>query len=277
MSTVESDILLSELSDGILTLTLNRPERLNAMSHGLLETVVAALDAADRDDAVKVIIFTGAGRGFCAGTDLSGGPETFRNARTGSIDEHKDIGGVLTLRIFNMRKPVIAAINGPATGIGITLTLPCDVRLAANTARMGFVFARRGIAPDACSSWFAPRIVGISQALRWFMSGRVFDAQEALAGGLVSEVLEPAALMPRAREIARELMTDTSAVSVGIVRRLLWKMLGASGPEEAMRLESRALWHMGLGADSTEGVASFLEKRAPRFAMKVSEDFPDLD
>jgi enoyl-CoA hydratase/carnithine racemase len=277
MSTVESDILLSELSDGILTLTLNRPERLNAMSHGLLETVVAALDAADRDDAVKVIIFTGAGRGFCAGTDLSGGPETFRNARTGSIDEHKDIGGVLTLRIFNMRKPVIAAINGPATGIGITLTLPCDVRLAANTARMGFVFARRGIAPDACSSWFAPRIVGISQALRWFMSGRVFDAQEALAGGLVSEVLEPAALMPRAREIARELMTDTSAVSVGIVRRLLWQMQGASGPEEAMRLESRALWHMGLGADSTEGVASFLEKRAPRFAMKVSEDFPDLD
>ena len=246
MSTEGTDILLSELSEGILTLTLNRPERLNAMSYALLDALVAALDAADRDDAVKVVIFTGAGRGFCAGTDLSGGPETFRNARVGSIDEHKDLGGVLTLRIFNMRKPVIAAINGPATGIGITMTLPCDVRLAANTARMGFVFARRGIAPDACSSWFAPRIVGISQALRWFMSGRVFDAEEALAGGLVSEVLEPAALMPRARAIAHEFMTQTSAVSVGIVRRLLWKMQGASGPEEAMRLESRALWHMGL-------------------------------
>ena len=277
MSAEHTDILLSELSEGILTLTLNRPERLNAMSYALLDAVVAALERADNDDAVKAVILTGAGRGFCAGTDLSGGPDTFRDARVGSIDEHRDLGGVLTLRIFNMRKPVIAAINGPATGIGITMTLPCDVRLAANTARMGFVFTRRGIAPDACSSWFAPRIVGISQALRWFMSGRVFDAEEALAGGLVSEVLEPAALMPRAREIARELTTDTSAVSLGIVRRLLWKMQGASGPEEAMRLESRALWHMGLGADSTEGVASFLEKRVPRFSMKVSEDFPDLD
>lgn len=270
-------MLLKDLSEGILTLTLNRPERLNAMSYALLDAVVAALDEADQDDAVKAIIVTGAGRGFCAGTDLSGGPDTFRKARVGSIDEHRDLGGVLTLRIFNLRKPVIAAINGPATGIGITLTLPCDVRIASNTARMGFVFTRRGISPDACSSWFAPRIVGISQALRWFMSGRVFDAAEALAGGLVSEVLEPSALIPRAREIARELITDTSAVSLGIVRRLLWKMQGASGPEEAMRLESRALWHMGLGADSTEGVASFLEKRTPRFSMRVSEDFPDLD
>ena len=269
-------VLLEELADGVLTLTLNRPERLNAMSYPLLDALLEVLERADHDDAVKVIILTGAGRGFCAGTDLSGGPDTFRAARVGSIDEHRDLGGVLTLRLFQMRKPLIAAINGPATGIGITLTLPCDVRIAATSARMGFVFARRGIAPDACSSWFASRIVGISQALRWFMSGRVFDAAEALQGGLVSEVLEPAALLPRAQEIAREFMEDTSAVSVAIVRQLLWRMQGATHPQEAMRLESRALWHMGLGADSHEGVASFLEKRPPHFAMRVSEDFPDL-
>jgi enoyl-CoA hydratase/carnithine racemase len=183
---------------------------------------------------------------------------------------------VLTLRIFELRKPVIAAINGPATGIGITLTLACDVRIAATSARMGFVFARRGIAPDACSSWFAPRIVGLAQALRWFMSGRVIDAEEALRGGLVSELLESDALLPRARAIAREFIDDCSQVSVALVRRLLWEMSGADHPREALRLESRALWHMGRGADSREGVASFLEKRRAAFPLRVSRDFPPV-
>jgi enoyl-CoA hydratase/carnithine racemase len=272
---VSEAILLETLEEGVLTLTLNRPDKLNAMSYALLDGLVAALDRADEDDEVRAIILTGAGRGFCAGTDLSGGSETFDVSRV-PRDEHRDLGAKLTLRIFEMRKPVIAAINGPATGIGITLTLPCDIRLASSQARMGFVFVRRGIAPDACSSWFAPRIVGISQAADWFMSGRVFDAGEALRGGLVSEVVEPERLLPRAREIARQFVSESSQVSVALVRRLLWQMLGASSPREAMLLESKALWHMGQGADSREGVASFLEKRPARFPMRVSRDFPDF-
>jgi len=268
-------ILLEAVDEGILGLTLNRPDKLNAMSYALLDELVAALDRADQNDGVRAIILTGAGRGFCAGTDLSGGSETFDVSRV-ARDAHRDLGAKLTLRIFEMRKPVIAAINGPATGIGITLTLPCDVRLASTEARMGFVFVRRGIAPDACSSWFAPRIVGISQAADWFMSGRVFDANEALRGGLVSEVLEPGQLLPRAREIARRYIDESSQVSVALVRRLLWQMLGASSPQDAMLLESKALWHMGRGADSREGVASFLEKRPARFPMTVSRDFPDF-
>lgn len=268
--------LLSDLKDGILTITLNRPDKLNAMSYPMLDALLLELERADADDDVRVVIFTGAGRGFCAGTDLSGGAETFNTSKKTDIDHHRDLGGVLTLRIFELRKPVIAAINGPATGIGITMTLPCDVRIASTAARMGFVFVRRGIAPDACSSWFAPRIVGISQAAQWFMSGRVFDAAEALHGGLVSELVAPDQLMIRAHEIARQFMDGTSQVSVALVRRLLWKMLGAEHPREAMRLESKALWYMGKGADSKEGVASFLEKRTPDFQMRVGRDFPDF-
>lgn len=268
--------IMTELSAGILTITLNRPDKLNAMTFEMLDLLLAALARADQDDAVRAVIFTGAGRGFCAGTDLSGGVESFGASKPKDIDHHRDPGALLALRIFDLRKPVIAAINGPATGIGITLTLPCDVRLATSNARMGFVFTRRGIAPDACSSWFAPRIVGISQAAQWFMSGRVFDAAEALRGGLVSEVLDPKQLLPRAREIADDLTAHSSPVSVAIVRRLLWRMLGADHPREAMRLESKALWMMGRGRDSKEGVASFLEKRKPEFKMRVAEDFPDF-
>ncbi len=268
--------ILTDLQDGILTITLNRPDKLNAMSYPMLDALLLALEHADQDDAVRAVIFTGAGRGYCAGTDLAGGAETFSNSKTADIDDHRDAGGVLALKIFDLRKPVIAAINGPATGIGITMTLPCDVRIASTAARMGFVFARRGIAPDACSSWFAPRIVGISQATQWFMSGRVFEAEEALRGGLVSELVAPDQLLIRARAIARHFIDDTSQVSVALVRRLLWQMLGAQHPREALRLESKALWYMGNGADSKEGVASFLEKRAPNFQMRVARDFPDF-
>ncbi len=268
--------ILTDLQDGILTITLNRPDKLNAMSYAMLDALLLELDRADQDDGVRAVIFTGAGRGYCAGTDLSGGADTFGNSKTANIDDHRDAGGVLTLKIFDLRKPVIAAINGPATGIGITMTLPCDVRIASTAARMGFVFARRGIAPDACSSWFAPRVVGISQAAQWFMSGRVFEAEEALRAGLVSELAAPDQLLIRARAIARQFVDDTSQVSVAIVRRLLWQMLGAEHPREALRLESKALWYMGKGADSKEGVASFLEKRAPNFQMRVAHDFPDF-
>lgn len=272
----DSPILTTVDDDGLFTITLNRPEKLNAMSFEMLDLLMAALDRADRDDGIRAVIITGAGRGFCAGTDLSGGRDTFGAGKSDDMEAHRDEGGVLTLRLFELRKPVIAAINGPATGIGITLTLACDVRIAATSARMGFVFARRGIAPDACSSWFAPRIVGLAQALRWFMSGRVFDAEEALQGGLVTELLDADALLPRARTIAREFIEDCSQVSVGLVRRLLWEMSGAAHPREALALESRALWHMGRGADSREGVASFLEKRRPVFPLRVSRDFPPI-
>lgn len=271
-----SAVVLSALDGGVLTITLNRPEVLNAYNLELHAALLAALDAADADDEVRAVILTGAGRGFCAGMDLSGGGGTFDNKRHVTIDEHRDGGGELTLRLFEMKKPVIAAINGPATGVGLTMTLACDVRLCVPQAKLGFVFARRGIAPDACSSWFAPRIVGIEQALEWFMSGRVFDGREAFEKGLVSELLEPDALLPRARELAREFTAETSAVSVAIARRLLWRMLGAEHPREAFRLESKALWYVGGAPDAREGVQSFLEKRAPRFGMRVSQDFPDF-
>ena len=269
-------LVLSELAGGVLTITLNRPEVLNAYNLALHAALLAALEAADRDDAVRAVILTGAGRGFCAGMDLAGGGDTFDNRQHQTIDQHRDGGGELTLRLFDMKKPVIAAINGPATGVGLTMTLACDVRLGVPGAKMGFVFAQRGIAPDACSSWFAPRIVGIEQALKWFMSGRVFLAEEALAKGLVSELCPPADLLPRARAIAHELTANTSAVSVAIARRLLWRMQGAAHPQTAFELESKALWYVGGAPDSREGVLSFLEKRAPQFTMRVSKDFPDF-
>lgn len=269
-------LVLRELVDGILTLTLNRPEVLNAYNLALHGQLLAALDAADADDAVRAVVLTGAGRGFCAGMDLSSGGDTFNNRARETIDEHRDGGGELTLRLFDMKKPVIAAINGPATGVGLTMTLACDVRLGVPGAKMGFVFAQRGIAPDACSSWFAPRIVGLEQALKWFMSGRVFASEEALEKGLVSELLPREALLPRAYALAREFTASTSAVSVAIARRLLWRMQGAAHPREAFALESKALWYVGGAPDAREGVQSFLEKRPPQFTMKVSKDFPDF-
>ncbi len=269
-------VVLTELVDGVLTITLNRPEALNAYNLTLHRALLAALEAADADDAVRAVVLTGAGRGFCAGMDLSAGGETFDNRQHETIDQHRDGGGELTLRLFDMRKPVIAAINGPATGVGLTMTLACDVRLGVPGAKLGFVFTRRGIAPDACSSWFAPRIVGLEQALKWFMSGRVFLSEEALEKGLLGELLAPADLLPRAHALAREFTESTSAVSVAIARRLLWQMQGAAHPREAFALESKALWYVGGAADAREGVTSFLEKRPPRFMMKVSSDFPDF-
>jgi enoyl-CoA hydratase/carnithine racemase len=273
------ETILTELEEGVLTLTLNRPERLNAFNEQMMNEMIDAFDQADADDDVRAIIVTGSGRGFCAGADLAKGAETFNydtNARREpEAGWHRDGGGLLTLRIFELRKPIIAAVNGPAVGIGVTMQLPMDIRIAAESARFGFVFARRGIVPEACSTWFLPRLVGISQALEWAYSGRVFPAAEALAGGLVSKVVPDADLLPTARAMAREIADNTSALSVTLIRHMMWKLLGADHPMEAHKLDSRGVQALGAGPDAAEGVTSFLEKRPPRFEGKVSADLPD--
>ncbi|MBK7329195.1 MAG: crotonase/enoyl-CoA hydratase family protein [Dehalococcoidia bacterium] len=268
-----------EATDGVLTITLDRPEQLNAFTGTMLKELTDAFDRADSDDAVRAIIVTGRGRGFCAGADLSGGPDTFNassRGRTTDIQQNRDGGGQLTLRIFELKKPIIAAINGPAVGVGITMTLAMDVRLASETARMGFVFAKRGIVPEACSSWFLPRIVGISQAMEWVSTGRVFDASEALAGRLVKAVHAPGDLLPAANKLAREIADNTAPVSVALCRQLMWRGLVADHPMEAHMADSRGILLMGQSADVREGVASFLEKRKPEFRMSVANDLPDL-
>jgi enoyl-CoA hydratase/carnithine racemase len=266
--------LLYEVADGVLTLTLNRPDKLNAFTVTMMSEMLDAFDRSDADDAVRAVIVTGAGRGFCAGADLSGGGGTFDYQEHGERKAHRDGGGLVTLRIFESKKPVIAAINGPAVGVGATMTLPMDVRIASSAARFGFVFARRGIVPEACSSWFLPRAVGISQAAEWCYTGRVFPAEEALAGRLVSRVVAPEALMDTARGIAREIADNTSAVSVTLTRALLWRMLGADHPMAAHEVDSQAIYEMGRSADAAEGVSAFLQKRAASFPMKPSSDMP---
>jgi enoyl-CoA hydratase/carnithine racemase len=264
----------TEVADGICTITLHRPEKLNAFTTTMMRELIEAFDQTDTDDAVRVVIVTGAGRGFCAGADLSGGGGTFDYREGGAVAEHRDGGGLVTLRIFESRKPVIAAINGPAVGVGVTMTLPMDVRIASSAARFGFVFARRGIVPEAASSWFLPRLVGISQAAEWCYTGRVFSAEEALAGRLVSRVVAPEAVLDAARALAREIADNTSGVSVTLTRALLWRMLGADHPMEAHKVDSKLIYEMGRSADAAEGVSAFLEKRAARFPMRPSDDLP---
>jgi enoyl-CoA hydratase/carnithine racemase len=266
------------VKDAIATVTLNRPDKLNAFTGKMRDELVKVFDLIDRDDDVRAVIVTGAGRAFCAGADLSEGAKTFDyEARADeSPADHRDGGGLVTLRIFESIKPVIAAINGPAVGIGATMTLPMDIRLCSSTARFGFVFARRGIVPEAASSWFLPRLVGISQALEWTYSGRVFAADEALAGGLVKAVLSPEDLLPAAHALAREIADNTSAISVAMIRRMMWSMLGADHPMEAHKIDSRGIYYTGQGADAKEGVVSFLEKRPPHFSLKPSKDMPPV-
>jgi enoyl-CoA hydratase/carnithine racemase len=266
--------ILVDKSEGIQTITFNRPDRLNALNGQMLVDTIAALDDADADDSVRAIVFTGAGRGFCAGADLGGGGGTFDHSEREARTEHRDGGGLLTLRIFECKKPVIAAINGPAVGVGSTMTLPMDVRIASDQARFGFVFARRGIVPEAASSYFLPRVVGISQAMEWVATGRVFSAQEALAGRLVSRVVPHAELLATARALAREIADNTSSISVALSRQMLWRMLGADHPMEAHKLDSRMIHAMGSSPDAYEGVQSFLQKRPAKFTMRVSKDLP---
>jgi len=262
------------VADGILTIALNRPDKLNAFTPTMCRELLDAFEQSDRDDSIRAVIVTGAGRGFCAGADLSSGGDTFDNTQRESIDDHRDGGGLVALRIFESKKPVIAAINGPAVGVGITMTLPMDIRIASSAARMGFVFARRGIVPEACSSWFLPRIVGISQATEWVYTGRVFEADEALRARLVSRVVAPEELLPTARALAREIADNTSAMSVTLSRALLWRMLGADHPMEAHKVDSKCIYFMGRSPDAIEGVTSFLQKRPPQFSMKPSSDLP---
>ena len=270
--------ILYDLEDSVLLITLNRPEILNAFNRDMMAEMIDALDKADADDNVRAIIVTGAGRGFCAGADLSAGGNTFNaEARDDREDGlQRDGGGRVTLRIFECKKPIIAAINGAAVGIGATMTLPMDIRLCSTKAKFGFVFARRGIVPEACSSYFLPRVVGISQALEWCYSGRVFPGDEALAGGLVRSVHQPDDLLAAAKVIAREIADNTSAVSVTLIRQMMWKMLGADHPMEAHKIDSRGIYFAGKAADAKEGVESFLEKRTAKFPLKVSEDMPEF-
>lgn len=268
-----------EVSESIATVTLHRPEKMNAFTGVMMRELLEVFGIIDADDAVRAVIVTGEGKAFCAGADLSSGARTFDDGDWSSpSDEHvrRDGGGQVTLRIFACKKPVIAAINGAAVGIGATMTLPMDVRLASDSARIGFVFTRRGIVPEACSSWFLPRVVGISRAAEWVYTGRILPAQEALAGGLVRSVHAPEELLPAARSLAREIADNTSGVSVALSRQMLWRMLGASHPMDAHRADSRGIQMRGRSADAHEGVTSFLEKRPARFSDSVVDALPDI-
>jgi len=277
--------ILTELDEGILTITLNRPERLNAWTATMGRELIEAFDEADEDDDVRAIVMTGAGRGYCAGADLASGGETFdfrarqEEASLLSPTEGgvpRDNGGQFTLRVFACKKPVIGAINGPAVGVGATMTLPMDVRLAATDARMGFVFARRGIVPEACSSWFLPRVVGISRAMEWVATGRVFSAQEGLEAGLLRSLHPADELLPAAHDLAREIADNTSPVSVALARQMMWRMRGAEHPMVAHRADSRGMLLRGQSADAAEGIGAFLEKRPASFPDRVSDGLPDI-
>ena len=272
------ELLTSQHGDTFV-IFLNRPKKLNAFTKTMQDELIKAFDYSDENDDIKSVVITGKGRAYCAGADLVDGPNTFNYSEEGnrlSNDDNRDGGGLVALRIFRSKKPVIGAINGDAVGVGATMTLPMDIRIASKSARFGFVFSRRGAVPEACSSWFLPRIVGISKALDWCYTGKVFNSQEALQYGLVSDVLPDDKLIDRALEIGTSYSAKTSAVSVSLARRMMWNMLAATHPEEAHILDSMAMERMGKSPDIKEGIASFLEKRAPNFLMKVSKDLPDL-
>ena len=281
--------ITTEIADGIMTLTLHRPDKLNAFTGVMMKEMIQAFDEADRNDDVRVVIVTGSGRAFCAGADLSAGASTFdlkarsdKEQPKGGVENAnysdeaiRDGGGRVTLRIYESLKPVIAAINGPAVGIGATMLLPMDIRIASSDARIGFVFSRRGIVMEAASSWFLPRLVGPQQALEWCFTGRVFPAQEALDGGLVSRVVAPEELLPTARKLAREIADNTAPVSCALMRQMIWKMAGQDHPMEAHKIDSRGIFTRGRSADVKEGVVAFLEKRPAKFPDTVSKNMPD--
>jgi enoyl-CoA hydratase/carnithine racemase len=277
-----------ESAGGTAVVTLDRPARRNAVTYGMIDRLVEVFDAVDADDEVRAVIVTGSGEFFSAGTDLSGaagrsagagagdgfspGTPGFKPLRGGT----RDVGGELAIRIFDCTKPVIAAVNGTAVGIGITMILPMDIRIAADTARFTLPFTRRGIVPESCATWFLPRVVGISRAVDWAVTGRVFPASEALEAGLVRELVPPGDVLARARQIAAEIATQTAPISVALTRQMMWKLLGAPHPIEANRLESKSLLAVQRTADTAEGVASFLEKRAPNFTLRPTRDLPDF-
>ena len=262
----------------VLTIQFTRPEKMNTFSGQMLRDILEVLDDAEKDDEVRAVIFTGSGKAFCAGADLSSGEDTFDMSDRQKKDQNvqRDTGGVLTLRLFDFKKPLIAAINGAAVGVGVTMTLPMDVRICSDRAKFGFVFAKRGIVPEACSSWFLPKIVGISNALQWCLSGKIFQPTEALEKGLITEITSEEDLLKRAKEIASDFVDSTSSLSVTLIRQMLWKMLGADHPMEAHKVDSRGVYFLGKTGEASEGVLSFLEKRDPNFPGKVSKDLPEF-
>jgi enoyl-CoA hydratase/carnithine racemase len=264
--------LTVKVVDRVMVVTLNRPDRLNAFNPTMMQDLIDAFDRADADDEVRAVVVTAAGRAFCAVADVSGGSGTFDHSKAGAW--HRDTGGRVALRIFSSTKPVIAAVNGAAVGVGASMLLPMDLRLASSSARFGFAFARRGIVPESAASWFLPRAVGMQTALEWAMTGRMVGADEALAAGLVRSVHPPEELLPAALTLAREIADHTSAVSVALTRQMMWRMLGEAHPMTAHRLDSRLMSQIGGGPESREGVASFLEKRLPQFPGRVSRDLP---
>lgn len=276
---MDFDDIRLEIADGVATITLHRPDKMNAFTGRMMHEMIAAFDATDADDDVRAVIVTGSGKAFCAGADLSGGGSTFSRGGSDVVDKSgvpRDGGGLLTLRIFESLKPVIGAINGAAVGVGATMTLPMDIRLASDTARFGFVFARRGIVPEACSSYFLPRVVGIQRAAEWVYTGRLFGADEARDAGLVRSVHAGDDLLATARELAREIADNTAPVSVSLSRQMLWRMMGASHPMEAHRVDSRGIAERGRSADAREGVESFLAKRPAVYPDRVSAGLPDI-
>ena len=282
MALPELKTLQYQVDAGVATVTLNRPDKLNAFNTAMRDELIAVLDQTDADDAVRAVVVTGAGRAFCAGADLSAGGKTFdyqarqdqaREAhRVGDV--YRDGGGLVTLRLYRSLKPVIGAVNGAAVGIGMTMQLPMDIRLASTEARFGFVFARRGITPEAASSWFLPRLVGMQTALEWCFTGRVFGAQEALDRGLVRSLHAPDELLPAATALAREIADNSAPVSVALARQMLWQMAGADHPMAAHRIDSRAIQSRGQSADAREGIAAFFDKRPAVYPDKVSTDMP---
>ncbi|MEU2090996.1 crotonase/enoyl-CoA hydratase family protein [Nocardia beijingensis] len=270
-----ADIRL-DVSDAIATITLDRPRQLNAFTTAMSAELIEAFDTCDRDDSIRAVIITGAGRAFCAGADLSAGAETFVAGDQDAAESFRDTGGEVVLRMYESRKPVIAAVNGPAVGVGITMTLAADFRIAVDNARIGFVFNRRGIVPESCSSWFLPRLVPMQTALEWVYSGRLVDAGEALDAGLFSALYPADTLLDEARALARRVTEHSAPVSVALSRQMLWRNLGADHPMIAHRIESRGIYHRGASADAREGVTAFLEKRPARFPDSVDRDLPDI-
>lgn len=277
-SLTQFEQITCDVARGVLTVTLNRPDRLNAWTGVMQRELVAALDLADADDDVRAVIFTGAGRAYCAGADLESGAEVFdwRNRSHPPSSVPRDGGGTFTVRAFDAKKPLIAAINGSAVGVGLTMTLPMDVRFVAEGAKLGFVFARRGIVPEAASSWFLPRLVGISRAMEWVATGRIFGPDEALEAGLVRRVLPAGEVLGAAQQLAREIADNAAPVSVALARRLMWRGLGLDHPMHAHRADSRAMFARGQSADVQEGVQAFLEKRDAAFTDRVSDGLPEV-
>ena len=272
--------ILLEQRENIAVLFLNRPNKLNAFTFSMMEEIINALDSLEADDSVHAVIITGKGRAFCAGADLSSGQDTFNPSfddfAVQESDFRRDSGGILTLRMYKFLKPIVVACNGPAVGIGASMQLAADIRLASDQARFGFVFNNRGIVPDACSSWFLPKIVGISRALELTYSGRIIDAQEALQLNLVSSIHDSEKLLSNALDITKKMVQNSAPVSISLTRQMLWRSLESSGPYDAHVIESKAIDSRGASEDAKEGVSSFLEKRPAEFKNKVSSDMPEF-